>query len=120
MARLQELGYLNDEQYAADYTRSRLRMKPLGRRRLKQELKHKQVPESIAEQTLDQAYEDTSEATLIDQAIEKRLRLRGRPTSRQETKSLFDYLLRLGFSYEVVREKVRAVSRAPSLDEPEE
>jgi len=119
IARLQELGYLNDEQFAVDYSRSRLQLKPLGRRRLKQELVQKQVPEPIAEQTLDQVYQTTDEETLINQAIEKRLRLRGYPTTRQAAKNLFDYLMRLGFNYELVRQKVYELSHASSLDEEE-
>jgi SOS response regulatory protein OraA/RecX len=59
------------------------------------------------------------EAELIDQAIEKRVRLRGRPTTRQETKSLFDHLLRRGFSYDLIINKVRALESA-ELDEDEE
>ena len=56
------------------------------------------------------------EEELIDRAIEKRMRLRGRPQTRAETKSLFDHLLRQGFSYELVMRKVRAASDA-KLDE---
>jgi hypothetical protein len=33
---------------------------------------------------------------LIDQAIAKRLRIRGKPKNRAEAKSLFDHLLRQG------------------------
>jgi regulatory protein len=119
IARLQELGYLNDEQYAADYSRSRLQVKPLGRRRLKRELTHKQLPEPIVEHALEEAYQETDQETLITQAIEKRLRLRGRPTTRQEVKNLFDHLLRLGFDYELVRQKVSEATRTSALDEEE-
>lgn len=118
LARLQEWGYLNDEQFAADYSASRLQLKPLGRRRLARELEQKQVPELIIETALDQAYERADEESLIDQAIQKRLRSRGYPRHRQDAKSLFDYLVRLGFDYELVRRKVRDVSHA-SLDEDE-
>jgi regulatory protein len=119
IARLQEMGYLNDERFAVDYSHSRLQLKPLGRRRLKQELVQKQVPEQIVEQALDQVYQTTNEEDLINQAIEKRLRLRGYPTTRQAAKSLFDYLMRLGFNYELVRKKVYELSHASSLDEEE-
>ena len=55
---------------------------------------------------------------LIDRAIEKRLRLRGRPKTRAEAKSLFDHLLRQGFAFEMVGEKVRAASQT-ALDDVE-
>ncbi|MBI3951313.1 MAG: regulatory protein RecX [Acidobacteria bacterium] len=119
IARLQELRYLNDEQFAADYSASRLRVKPLGRRRLSRELAQKKVPEPVIENALDQVYELADEETFIDQAIEKRLRTRGRPRTRQEAKNLFDHLRRLGFDYELVRRKVYDVSHTP-LDEDRE
>jgi hypothetical protein len=54
---------------------------------------------------------------LIDLAIEKRIRLRGRPKSHAEAKSLFDHLLRQGFAFELVSEKVRVVSKADLSEE---
>jgi SOS response regulatory protein OraA/RecX len=49
---------------------------------------------------------------MIDRAIAKRVRLRGKPTNRAEAKKLFDHLLRQGFAFELVSEKVRAVSKS--------
>lgn len=108
--RLRELNYLNDEQFAADYSRSRLQLKPLGRRRLARELTQKKVPQPIIEAILDQVYQTSDEDLLIDRAIRKRLRRRGHPRTPQQAKNLFDYLMRLGFDYEPVRRKVYDVS----------
>lgn len=111
IARLLELGYLNDEQFAASFARSRLTMKPLGQRRLRQDLKRQQLDNATVKQALENAYEEQSEESLIDRTIEKRLRLKGAPASREESKKLFDYLLRRGFSYDLVMRKVRAASQ---------
>ena len=80
-----------------------------GRRRLQRDLKLKQVSNSVAEETLELVYAETPEEKLIDAAIEKRIRLRGRPQTRIEAKKLFDHLLRQGFEFELVSEKVRAL-----------
>ena len=69
----------------------------------------KKVQSGVADEALELVYAETSEEELIDRAIEKRLRIRGRPKNRIEAKSLFDHLLRLGFEYELVSEKVRAL-----------
>jgi SOS response regulatory protein OraA/RecX len=53
---------------------------------------------------------------LIDRAIEKRVRLRGKPQTRAEAKKLFDHLLRQGFTFELVSEKVRAISKGDVED----
>jgi regulatory protein len=111
LARLEELGYLNDEQFAAHYAASRLTAKPLGRSRLRRDLQRKKVPAPIAEGALDEAYAERSEEELIARAIAKRVRLKGTPATREEAKKLFDHLLRLGFNYNLVARKVRELSK---------
>jgi len=107
--RLREYGYLDDERFAFSYASLKVKQKSVGRRRLAQDLKFKKVDKQVADDTLDLVYTETSEDNLIDRAIEKRLRVRGRPSNRVEAKRLFDYLLRLGFEYELVSDKVRAL-----------
>ncbi|HEX8472614.1 MAG TPA: regulatory protein RecX [Pyrinomonadaceae bacterium] len=116
LARLSEYGYLDDERFAVGFASYRVKMKPVGRQRLARDLQMKKVPRETAAAALDLVYEEMPEEKLIDDAIAKRTRLRGRPTTRQETKSLFDHLLRRGFSYELVIRKVREAS-ASNIDE---
>ena len=119
VAKLSEYGYLDDEQFALSFAQSRVRQKPVGRQRLARDLKNKKLDKETAEQTLEKVFAETPEDTLIDQAIAKRVRLRGRPRTRPESKSLFDHLLRRGFSVDLVINKVRALSSAP-LDEEDD
>ena len=118
IARLKEYGYLDDERYAVSYASLKVKQRPIGRRRLQQELKTKQVPNAVADEALNQVYAETPEEELIDRAIEKRIRLRGQPKTRLEAKSLFDHLLRQGFAFELVSEKVRATSKT-GIDDDE-
>jgi len=117
--KLSEYGYLNDEQFALSFAQARVRQKPVGRQRLARDLKNKKLDKELAEQTLEKVFAETPEADLIDEAIAKRVRLRGRPQTRQESKSLFDHLLRRGFSIDLVVNKVRALS-SKSFDEEED
>lgn len=116
--RLKEYGYLNDEQFAYSYASSQLRQKPVGKGRIKRSLALKQVEAEAAENALEQVFNETSEEELLERAIEKRVRLRGAPKDRTETKSLFDHLMRRGFSYELVMKKVREISSS-KFDESE-
>ena len=116
ISRLREYGYLDDERFAFGYASLKVQQRPVGRRRLKQDLALKKVDPALAEGVLDLVFAEVSEETLIDRAVEKRIRLRGRPRNRAEAKSLFDHLLRQGFPLETVAEKVRSVSRI-DLDE---
>jgi SOS response regulatory protein OraA/RecX len=116
--KLREYGYLNDQQFAFGYASFQVRQKPVGRGRLQRALALKKVDRETADEAIKLVFEETSEEQLIEQAIERRTRLRGRPQTRAETKSLFDHLLRRGFSYELVLRKVRAVS-ATGVNEEE-
>jgi len=109
--RLKEYGYLDDERFAFSYASLKVKQRPIGRRRLERDLKFKKVDGAVAEEALELVYAETSEEELIDRAIEKRVRLKGRPKNRLEAKSLFDHLLRQGFPFELVSEKVRKVSK---------
>ncbi|HZN09837.1 MAG TPA: regulatory protein RecX [Pyrinomonadaceae bacterium] len=117
IARLREYGYLDDERYAFTYASSKVKQRPIGRRRLERDLKFKQIENNVAAEALELVYTETPEEQLIDRAIEKRIRLRGRPKDRAEAKKLFDHLLRQGFAFELVSEKVR--SAAQYTDDPE-
>ncbi|MCA1615310.1 MAG: recombination regulator RecX [Acidobacteria bacterium] len=119
VAKLSEYGYLDDEQFALSFAQGRIRQKPVGRQRLARDLKNKKLDKELADQTLEKVFAETPEADLIDEAIAKRVRLRGRPQTRQESKSLFDHLLRRGFSIDLVVDKVRALSSSP-LDEDDD
>jgi regulatory protein len=116
IARLSEYGYLDDERFAIGYASAKLRQRPIGRQRLQRDLSFKQVERMAAADALDKVFAEVSEEELIDRAIAKRIRVRGRPGTRAEAKSLFDHLLRQGFPFELVSAKVRAAART-DLDE---
>ena len=110
IARLREYGYLNDERFAFGYASYKVKLKPVGRRRLARELKFKKIDSAVANNALEMVFAETPEEQLIDQAIAKRLRIRGKPKTRAEAKSLFDHLLRQGFEFELVSQKVRLLT----------
>lgn len=111
VARLREYGYLDDERFAFGYASLKLRQRPLGRQRLKRDLAMKKVDKTVIDEALDLVFAEVSEEEQIDRAIEKRTRVRGRPKNRVQAKSLFDHLMRQGFPYDLVAEKVRAASK---------
>jgi regulatory protein len=117
ISRLREYGYLDDERFAFGYASLKVRQRPVGRRRLKRALMMKKVDQEVADEALDLVFGETSEDELIDRAVEKRIRLRGRPQSREDAKKLFDHLMRQGFALELVSEKVRRASTADLDDD---
>ena len=114
--RLREYGYLDDARFAHSYASLRVQQRPIGRQRLQRDLWLKKIDKQTAESALDQVFEQVPEEDLIDQAIAKRVRVRGKPKTREEAKKLFDHLLRQGFAFELVSDKVRALSKSDVED----
>lgn len=108
--KLENYGYLNDIQFAKDFASSRLRQKPIGKRVLKQKLSQKKLDKETVEEAVEKAFAETPEEEIIDRAIEKRLRVKGKPTERTDVKKFYDFLLRQGFSYDLVRDKMREIA----------
>ncbi|HEY6047238.1 MAG TPA: regulatory protein RecX [Pyrinomonadaceae bacterium] len=109
--RLREYGYLDDARFAQSYASLRVQQRPIGRQRLQRDLWLKKIDKQTAESALDQVFAQTPEEDLIDKAIAKRVRLRGKPKTREDAKKLFDHLLRQGFPFELVSDKVRALAK---------
>ena len=116
IARLREYGYLDDAKFAQSYASLRLRERPIGRRRLERDLSLKKVDKETTNAALNEVFESMPEAELIERAIAKRIRLGGKPKSRADAKKLFDHLLRQGFGFELVSERVRGLLKSEPDD----
>jgi regulatory protein len=109
--KLESYGYLNDAQFAKSFAASKIRQKPVGKRVLQQKLAQRKLDKETVSEAIEKAFEETPETEIIDRAIEKRLRLKGKPTEREDVKKFYDFLLRQGFSYDLVRDKMREIAK---------
>lgn len=110
LEKLKDYKYLDDEQFAHDLAVSQLRQKPQGKRRLQQTMSRKKLDKEIVDTAISEAFEKLPEEDLIALAIEKRLRLKGIPQTRDDAKKFYDHLLRQGFGYDLIREKMAAIA----------
>jgi regulatory protein len=100
VARLKEQRYLNDTNFAADYTRLRQENNSFGKRRVQQDLIQKGVHANVIAKTLDAAYENVNEEELARQHLtRKRVR---KPANEKETARVMRVLVRAGFSTGVI------------------
>jgi SOS response regulatory protein OraA/RecX len=107
---LSEYSYLDDQKYAADLAVSKLRQRPQGRRRLKQTLSQKKLDKETVDEAINSAFETIPETELIDRAIEKQIRLKGIPKTREEVKKFYDHLLRRGFGYDLIIARMKELA----------
>lgn len=107
--KLKEYKYLDDDQFAGDLALSKLRQKPQGKRKLQQSLSRKQISRETMDRAIESAFDKMPESELLDQAIAKRVRLKGVPETREDKKRFFDHLLRQGFDLGLVRDQLNAL-----------
>ena len=114
---LKGYNYLDDDHYAREAALSKLRQRPQGKRRLRQRMSQKKLDKDTVDASISHAFEVMPEEELITLAIAKRLRLKGKPETRDDAKKFFDYLLRQGFDYDHIREKINELdSKSIDLD----
>ena len=111
IAKLEEYKYLDDQQFAADLASSKLRQRPQGKRKLLQSMSRKKLSKENVDAAIKSAFERLPETELIDKAIEKRLRIKGKPETLEDKKKFFDHLLRQGFDYGLIRDRMNDVAK---------
>ncbi len=96
-------GLLDDRSFARLWADERVRLRPVGRRRLTAELRSRRISPKLADEVADEVYAEHTERELAGRALDRRLRrLSGEPTP-DDVRRLQAHLLRRGFSHEVVR-----------------
>lgn len=91
--------FINDEVFASAWIRSRLK-KPLGLRKIRQELQIKGIDKDIIDKKIEEAKKSYSEYETVEYLARKRSeRLKGLEPKKARAR-LFSYLVRRGFSSE--------------------
>lgn len=112
IARLRQLGYLDDRKFAEQYAASLARNRAFGRQRIRRELKAKLVDYRHIEPALQQAFEETGEQELLERTLEKKLRSLRLPLTPGKLSSLCQSLMRRGFRPGDI---IKAVRSRPEL-----
>ncbi len=115
--KLKEYNYLNDEEFAAGFAASKIRQKNFGKRRLEQDLYRRKLDNETIQKAIETAFEEVPEDEVIDRAIAKRLRIKGIPKTDNDKKNFFGYLMRQGFNYDLIRDKMNELPKADDEEE---
>lgn len=116
IARLIDIGALNDARVARAFARTSFSIKGRGRLRIARELHAKGIAREVADAALDEVLGDSDERTLVARALQKRLRGRTTLQDRAQSGRLYQYLMRQGFTPGAVMAELRAL-RAGSVED---
>ena len=108
IARLGELGYLDDRKFAEQYAYSLAQNRAFGPHRLRRELKAKMVNSQEIDAAVEHAYHETPAESLLEKALDKKVRSIRLPLTRSKFHSLCQGLMRLGFNAGDIIKAMRA------------
>jgi len=113
MLDLERLGYVNDREFALQWSRSRVRLRGFGRRRIEQELRDRGVSRDLIHDALADVFEDTLELELALAEAEKKMRMLSRFEPDVRRRRLAGLLERKGFPAEVIRTVLNTLRARP-------
>ena len=117
---LLESGALDDRRVATSYARTAATVKGRGRLRVQQELHVMGIAREVAAEAIAEVFADTDERSLIDKAIQKKLRGSGtgppRKLSVQERGRLYQFLMRQGFTPAGISAALQRIGASPRDD----
>ncbi|MGH9449509.1 MAG: regulatory protein RecX [Terriglobia bacterium] len=112
IARLREIGYLDDRKFARQYASFLAAHRGFGRERVRLELKSRLVDYRAIDEALDQAFEEIPERSLLERALDKKLRTLRLPLTQRKFYSLAQSMMRLGFRSDDI---MRVMHERPEL-----
>jgi regulatory protein len=118
IARLKELGYLDDRRFAESYAAARLGGDKLGRARVIRDLRQRRVAPALAETATGKVYEGVDEAAMIEDWIRRKYRSAAREGLFQEDKEMASAYRRLahaGFRSGNIIRVLKRFARNPEL-----
>jgi regulatory protein len=111
IARLKQNGYIDDARYAKQFARQRTEGRKQGKFRVARDLRARGVPDRHIEAALEEAAQNTDEAAVVRQRIERKLRSYRGEIDDRKLASIYRSLLRAGFSADVIRRELRSLTR---------
>jgi regulatory protein len=111
MVRLKENGQIDDARYAQQFARQRTEGRKQGKFRVARDLRARGVPDQHIEAALKESAEQNDEGTMVRARIERKLLSYRGEIDERKTASIYSSLLRAGFSADVVRRELKALTK---------
>ena len=103
--RLVVCGYLDDRKFIESFISARLRRGSYSRCKLKRELLTRELPEKLINEMVEQLVKPEQELVHLSMIIERKTKTWSSPVDEKNLAKLYNYLLRQGFSEEIVRDQ---------------
>ncbi len=111
ISKMEDYGYINDRTFAEEWVRSRINNKPKGISIIRRELKNKGIEEETIENALNETMGEITQHNLALELARKRIKSYKNDDNMSTKRKLYAYLIRHGFSYDIIRSVMNKVMR---------
>jgi regulatory protein len=111
MDRLKRAKMIDDERFAKQFARQRTEIRRQGKFRIARDLRARGVPDRHIEAALAESAKETDESAVVRQRLERKLRSFRGEVTENKIASMYRSLLRAGFSADIVRKELKAITR---------
>jgi len=111
MERLKRSKMIDDQRFANQFARQRTEIRRQGKFRIARDLRARGVPDRHIEAALAETTKEADEGAIVRQRLERKLRSFRGEINENKIASMYRSLLRAGFSADVVRRELKAITR---------
>lgn len=115
LARLENIGLIDDAQFSQSWVNHRIAGKPMGRRRIQWELRQKGVAPEVAEEALS-SIDDDQEYQSAKESATRRFNKESGADERTRRRKVAAFLQRQGFGWEVITKVINELTTDPEQD----
>ncbi|MDZ7786470.1 MAG: RecX family transcriptional regulator [Candidatus Saccharibacteria bacterium] len=108
LGKLEDKKLIDDQDFARRWVENRRLLKPMSRRKLRQELMQKRIDHDIIERVLEE--DESSERGVLRELIEKKRHISKYKNDRQK---FMQYLARQGFNYGDIKDVLHETDTSP-------
>lgn len=109
IAKLIEIGMIDDSRFAEAFVAGKVALKPIGKRELQRKLRERGVSNEASQKVLSTIGDDETQAALAMRAAELKMPSLRRYDTKKRQEKLIAFLARRGFDWDVIKRVVRKV-----------
>ncbi|PIU41765.1 MAG: hypothetical protein COS99_03720 [Candidatus Omnitrophica bacterium CG07_land_8_20_14_0_80_42_15] len=102
--RLKGLHYLDDKNFAKFWVEAKMKLKPVGSMILKRDLEERGIEEALIGEAIKDKETDYDEFKTAYDVAEAKLATYGKIHKLKAMKRIYDYLVRRGFKFDIIRQ----------------
>ncbi len=104
LAALRGVDLINDERFARQYVETEMRLRPVGKRLLRQKLRQRGIPDAITDPLLEEVFHQHSEVDIARRLAQKFIKRHAQRDAKKQKAALVRFLQSKGFDWEVIQE----------------